>query len=137
MKIKTQIKKYFLEIVYFITTIFFLIKLSRLNEELLYRYSFSDDFEMLCYKDYLPIKFFAITLCLIIVGIILGIRRINNILYVDLGFKELIEVLGILMLLLIMIILLIAFIDNPILRAIISVICCITFWGYGAFHSKI
>lgn len=137
MKIKTQIKKYFLEIAYFITTIFFLIKLSRLNEELLYSHSFSDDFEMLCYKDYLPIKFFAITLCLIIVGIILGIRRINNILYVDLGFKELVEVLGILMLLTIMIILLIAFIDNPILRSIISVICCITFCGYGVFHSKI
>lgn len=137
MKIKTQIKKYFLEIAYFITTIFFLIKLSRLNEELLYSHSFSDDFEMLCYKDYLPIKFFAITLCLIIVGIILGIRRINNILYVDMGFKELVEVLGILMLLTITIILLIAFIDNPILRAIISVICCITFCGYGVFHSKI
>ena len=137
MKIKTQIKKYFSEIAYFITTIFFLIKLSRLNEELLYNHSFSDDFEMLCYKDYLPIKFFAITLCLIIVGIILGIRRINNILYVDLGFKELVEVLGILMLLTIMIILLIAFIDNPILRSIISVICCITFCGYGVFHSKI
>lgn len=77
MDVKGCIKFAYKEIVYFVVLIVYLIKLNLLNKELLDEYIHEDSLELLKYREYLPLKYFAVAVFLTIVAIILIMRKIR------------------------------------------------------------
>ncbi|WP_461868085.1 hypothetical protein [Faecalimonas sp.] len=118
--LKKGIKMLSLELIYLIGTVVFLVFLNKLNHELIALKL--NVFEILKYKDYLPIIYFAIACFLIVIGICLCFRRIRLIKKTKYEFDELmISILGVI-LVIICIPLIIHYIYIPILRAIIVVL---------------
>ena len=131
MEVNRYIKSICLELIYTIATIIFLIKLADLNK-ILIEESTKNVFEFLAYGDGRPLWYFVYTLIIVVIGIGLSIHNFHSIRYTELDFAEIIMVIVKLMVIIILIILLIIFINNPILRAIITAGCKIMAGGYLA-----
>lgn len=117
---KRFIELHIVEILYGVVVVMFLFKLHLLNAELS-EIKFASSWKLLSYHDFLPIKYFAKTILYVLIGIGLCIKGANKLFYEELEFSKMIEQMIILLMLTILIVLLIVFIDNPILRAVISI----------------
>ncbi|GAB5616250.1 hypothetical protein JCM31739_10750 [Faecalimonas canis] len=132
--LKKGIKMLSLELIYLIGTVIFLIFLNKLNHELIALKL--NVWEILIYKNNLPILYFVIALILIVLGICLLIRRIRLIKKTRYEFDELvISILGI-VLIFICIPLIIKNIYIPILRAIIIVVGAIAGMAYSGVNGS-
>lgn len=130
MDVKGCIKFAYKEIVYFVVLIVYLIKLNLLNKELLDEYIHEDSLELLKYREYLPLKYFAVAVFLTIVAIILIMRKIRLLRRESSEFAEVVFSILLIILLFISIVLIIQFINNPILRAIVVVASGLCGVGY-------
>lgn len=105
---------------YGIFAIIFCIKLHLLNQEL-ERISFSNDFELLQYKEYTPVTFFLLAVLFVILGAYLVVENGIEIFSTE-KFGEVILLDGIkIIAILFLIITIVALINNPILRAVLVV----------------
>ena len=107
-----------------------MIKLNLLNKELLDEYIHEDSLELLKYREYLPLKYFAVAVFLTIVAIILIMRKIRLLRRESSEFAEVVFSILLIILLFISIVLIIQFINNPILRAIVVVASGLCGVGY-------
>lgn len=120
------------EIVYFIVTVIYLFKLNALNKELLLQ-DFDGSFELLVYKNNMPLKFFAIAAVLFLIGGILVYCKIR---YVRMESDSLEEMLVSWLAIIVVVMLLVSiviFINNPILRAVF--ISAFVVFGIGYSNS--
>lgn len=119
--IKKQIlKKFWQEIGYVMFAIVYCIKLHLLNREL-ERISFSSVFELLQYREYKPLIFFALAIFFVVAGVYLIVKNYKNICRKK-EFEEesLLSSLHIILILLLIITIAIL-INNPIFRAVLIV----------------
>lgn len=119
MKIKDYVKLLLPEIIYLIVMVIYFINLDRLNKILLSR-QMDSSIILLLYDNGKPIKYFAFALLLLVIGVYIIIKRINSIRFHELYFEEIIAAFISILLIVILLILLWVFINNPILRMIIS-----------------
>lgn len=112
------------EIIFAFVMIIYLIQLNGLNRELNF-YEFDNSFALLQYKDFIPIKFFLVAVVLFSVGCILVYHDFRYWRKSCDSFEEMITIFLTIVIIIILLILLIIFIDNPILKAILSVVLTI------------
>ena len=125
-KIKKFLENFWIESLYSIINLVFLLFLWNLNRELLSKFSSDESLTLLTYQNGKPIVFFVMTVLSIICGIIIVISRFKKILYEDPNLTEILYFgLSVLLISIIIITLIIA-INNPILRAIVAVISACT-----------
>lgn len=125
-KIKKFLENFWIESLYSIINLVFLLFLWNLNKELLSKFSSDESLKLLTYQNGKPIVFFVMTVLSIICGIIIVISRFKKILYEDPNLTEILYFgLSVLLISIIIITLIIA-INNPILRAIVAVISACT-----------
>ena len=125
-KIKKFLENFWIESLYSIINLVFLLFLWNLNRELLSKFSSEESLKLLTYQNGKPIVFFVMTVLSIICGIIIVISRFKKILYEDPNLTEILYFgLSVLLISIIIITLIIA-INNPILRAIVAVISACT-----------
>ena len=125
-KIKKFLENFWIESLYSIINLVFLLFLWNLNRELLSKFSSDESLKLLTYQNGKPIVFFVMTVLSIICGIIIVISRFKKILYEDPNLTEILYFgLSVLLISIIIITLIIA-INNPILRAIVAVISACT-----------
>lgn len=125
-KIKKFLENFWIESLYSIINLVFLLSLWNLNRELLSKFSSDESLKLLTYQNGKPIVFFVMTVLSIICGIIIVISRFKKILYEDPNLTEILYFgLSVLLISIIIITLIIA-INNPILRAIVAVISACT-----------
>lgn len=132
--LKKGIKMLSLELIYLIGTVIFLIFLNKLNHELIALKL--NVWEILIYKNNLPIAYLVMALILIALSICLLIRRIRLIKKTRYEFDELIiSILGI-VLVIICIPLIIYTIYIPILRAVITVVGVMLGMAYSGVNGS-
>ena len=107
-------------LLYVVVTSVYLIRLVRLNEELLAE-EFATAFELLLYKDAAAIKFFGMALLLFLLGIIFISVAVRLWRKAE-SFEEMVSVILTVAVIIMLLLLIIVFIDNPIFRAILSVV---------------
>ncbi len=113
---------YFLpEEIYFVLTTIYLFFLNHLNKELKAT-SFENSFMLLHYQDNMPIKYFIIALFLFVAGGLILLNRFNRIRNYECRFWEMILAIIGMTLVIIFLILIFHFINNPILRAIMTTV---------------
>lgn len=107
-------------LLYAVVTSVYLVRLVRLNEELLAE-EFATAFELLLYKDAAAIKFFGMALLLFLLGIIFISVAVRLWRKAE-SFEEMVSVILTVAVIIMLLLLIIVFIDNPIFRAILSVV---------------
>lgn len=122
--------KFWGEIVYLIITVIYLLLLNNFNHVLLSKFDYDDYFNILFYNNYETILYFLFAFILFLIGAGLIVRRWRKIRYEDLEFEDIILHLIAMVILLILIILIIAFINNPILKAVL--ICTFILYAYSS-----
>lgn len=115
---KDTLKCFIWEEVYFIYTTIYLIKLNALNNII----RNMNTFDLLLYKNGLPIFYFLLAIILVAIGSFLGWRLIKELFDEEYNLKETLIIGLVILLIFVFIILIFIFINNPILRAIISAI---------------
>lgn len=120
--IKKFMEIFWVESLYTVTNIIFLLFLQNLNQELLSNFTSQQYLEMLMYQDYKPVVFFIITVLSIMCGIIIATSRFRKFKYRDFEPIEFLYAILSFVFIAIIIFLLIIAINNPILRAIVVVI---------------
>lgn len=118
MNIKEYLKYLFKEIIYSVVAIYYLVRLDILNKQL-EQEDFLSPFELLRYENYKPIFYFFIAGALFLLDMLMIGHRIHKIRESYMGFEEIILNIVAILILANFLILILAFIDNPILRAII------------------
>lgn len=114
------LKQSWKEVLYGIFAIIFCIKLHLLNQEL-ERMSFSNEFELLQYKEYTPVTFFLLAFLFVILGAYLVVTNGIEIFSTE-EFGEIILLNGIkILVLLLLIMTIVVLINNPIFRAVLVV----------------
>lgn len=121
MGAKDYFLKYLKNIVYSIVTIIYLISLHVFNKELL-NINFSNSFELLQYRSYLPLKYFGIAVLLFLIGGILFVRLFFTFRDDIESFKEAIILIIFEIVTLVLLISILILINNPILRAVLGVL---------------
>ncbi|WP_338631837.1 hypothetical protein [Clostridium baratii] len=101
-------------------TIWFLVRLRKLNKFLIEYYSNTSSIELLSYNNYEPTKFFLGAIFLAIAGCFVIFRYINLMRRYNLEFIEMILAISSIIVTGILIILIIKTINIPILQAVIS-----------------
>ena len=118
------------EEMYTIVTTIYLVSLNMLNKKLLL-IKFDNEFALLAYESYLPAKFFLGALLLFTIGICLIVYRIRKYKHYELSFEEVMASFLAVLVIVILLVLLFKFIDNPILRAVITCVASILGIGIG------
>lgn len=120
MDIKYYAKKNWYKIIYLFVVIIYLVCLQKLNKELL-ELNF-DAFKLLAYKDYVAVKYFAVALFLFVIGVILIYVEVRCLKEGIEEFGEIVIAFVTIVAIGVLLVLIIAFINNPILKAILSVV---------------
>ena len=120
MKVLDGIKYLMFDEIYFIISIVYLFRLNEVNKELL-QMGFSNAIGLLIYNEYMALKFFVLALILFLIGLLLGKHRVSNILWVRRSFGEIVLNIFSTVIIVILVIALMVFINNPIMRAVMSV----------------
>jgi hypothetical protein len=115
--IKNYVKYTLLETIYSSVVIIYLISLDMLNNELKGQF-FNNAFELLIYSKSTPILYFGFALGLFLTGLIILNYRIKQFRHKGIVLQNVIAMIVIIVLL----VLIVVFIDNPIFRAVLSVV---------------
>ena len=120
---KKFLENFWVESLYIVINLIFLLFLWHLNKELLSKFSSSEYFKIVTYQNGKPMIFFAMTVLSIISGVIIIMTRFKKIRYEDPDITEIIYFLLSAFIISVIILILIIAINNPILQAIIAFIC--------------
>lgn len=123
--LKNYIKLVLGELIYTIVTIVFLVRLNRLNRILTTSAYTNDMIKLLSYNNYSPLWFFGGTVALVVIGALLIGCKIDRIKNTEMCCGEIMASGMAMLAITVLIVLLIIFIDNPILRTILTVLCAI------------
>jgi len=119
------------EVLYSIMAVIYLLQLNQLNKRLLAK-GFEDAFRLMGYENYKPAKFFVFALVLFGIGIYLVFKKGTSILYERLSFSEIISALVAIVVIIIFLVLILIFINNPILRAVLTICAAVIGFAYVA-----
>lgn len=124
MRVGEYIVKVWKEIIFAFVMIIYLVQLNALNKEL-NSYNFDSPFALLQYKDFVAVKFFIAALFLFLIGCLLVWHGIRYLLRKCDSFEDMITMILAVLVMIGLLIVLIVFINNPILRAVMTAIFCI------------
>lgn len=124
-------KSLIFEGLYILLTVAFCIALDRLNKRLLAS-QLTSSLALLRYSDYLPLKYFVAAIVLASTGMALLAFFWCQIQRERFGFREMLAALTALLLNILAVLVIIFLINNPILRAVITVVAV----GVGLVNSK-
>lgn len=134
--LKLILRELRVELLFALVTTVLLVKLDQLNSVLNSSEYTDNAIKLLSYRNYLPLQYFGFTVILVVAGIFLVMRKANHIKNNTLCCGEITLSLFAIVIVLIWVGLLIIFINNPILRAILTVICLIVGSGYLIVEQK-
>ena len=120
MDARYYIRKIWYKIIYLVVVIGYLICLKRLNKELLEHHF--NAFDLLAYRNYAAIKYFAVALILFVIGVILVAREYKRLKEVMEEPGDILMAICTIVVIVVLLLLIIVFIDNPILRAILTMV---------------
>ncbi len=123
------------EIVYSFFSIIFMFFLNSLNKELIDKGLDLRTYDLLIYKNFLPVKYFIFTLILIILGVIFILYNINYIKNYELELDEILYLVVGCIIDVIIILILIHLINHPIFKAISIAVSTFLAIGYGFLES--
>ena len=123
------------EIVYSFFSIIFMFFLNSLNKELIDNGLDLRTYDLLIYKNFLPVKYFIFTLILIILGVIFILYNINYIKNYELELDEILYLVVGCIIDVIIILILIHLINHPIFKAISIAVSTFLAIGYGFLES--
>lgn len=112
------IGKLWFKIIYFFSVIVYLVKLNKLNKELLAR-KFDSSFSLLAYKDYVPLGYFFIALVLFCIGCYLIYWEAKKLKIGVESFSEIVIAFVTIIVIIILLGMIIVDINNPIMRAVL------------------
>lgn len=130
------LKKLWFYLLYFMVTIFFCYQLTKLNENLLEHFSSDAYLEIIAYNNYQSLNIFALSIFLCFIGVLMIILTFKN---MDLFTEETATMIGVIVCVLITIVLMITIItliNNPILKAILSLGVGSALIGYLVANNK-
>lgn len=130
------LKKLWFYLLYFMITIFFCYQLTKLNKNLLEHFSSDAYLEIIAYNNYQSLNFFALSIFLCFIGVLMIILTFKN---MDLFTEETATMIGVIVCVLITIVLMITIItliNNPILKAILSLGVGSALIGYLVANNK-
>ena len=124
------LKKLWYKIIYVLFVIIYIIRLDKLNKQLLQR-DFDSSFSLLKYNDYEPVSFFVIAMFLMLLAIIFIIRDFNSIRHEENDKRDIIIIICSIIAMFAIILLIIKWISVPILKAILISLCLICGFIYA------
>lgn len=130
------LKKLWFYLLYFMITIFFCYQLTKLNKNLLEHFSSDAYLDIIAYNNYQSLNFFALSIFLCFIGVLMIILTFKN---MDLFTEETATMIGVIVCVLITIVLMITIIiliNNPILKAILSLGVGSALIGYLVANNK-
>ncbi|WP_288868486.1 hypothetical protein [uncultured Parvimonas sp.] len=123
------------EIVYSFFSIIFMFFLNSLNKELIDNGLDLRTYDLLIYKNFLPVKYFIFTLILIILGVIFILYNINYIKNYELELDEILYLVVGCIIDVIIILILIHLTNHPIFKEISIAVSTFLAIGYGFLES--
>lgn len=123
------------EIVYSFFSIIFMFFLNSLNKELIDKGLDLRTYDLLIYKNFLPVKYFIFTLILIILGVIFILYNINYIKNYELELDEILYLVVGCIIDVIIILILIHLTNHPIFKEISIAVSTFLAIGYGFLES--
>lgn len=123
------------EIVYSFFSIIFMFFLNSLNKELIDNGLDLRTYDLLIYKNFLPVKYFIFTLILIILGVIFILYNINYIKNYELELDEILYLVVGCIIDVIIILILIHLTNHPIFKEIFIAVSTFLAIGYGFLES--
>ena len=123
---------FYKEIALIVSSIIFLFLLNNLNKELLTKFQVDDYINILMYDNKKPLYYFIIAVILGILATIDIVYRYRQVRYFEKNIEEIFLNLFAIFVMVVLIILLIYFINNPILRAIISLSMALIAFAYSS-----
>ena len=121
MRVRNYLARLFPELAYSFVTIIYLIMLHNLNKKLLAQ-NFENAFALLAFDGYIAMKYFVVAFIFFVLGCLLLWKNLHHIMQHEVTVEDmLISIIAFFMIALI-IVLLIIFINNPILRAVLTVL---------------
>ena len=130
------LKKLWFYLLYFMITIFFCYQLTKLNKNLLEHFSSDAYLDIIAYNNYQSLNFFALSIFLCFIGVLMIILTFKN---MDFFTEETATMIGVIVCVLITIVLMITIItliNNPILKAILSLGVGSALIGYLVANNK-
>lgn len=127
-KASVYLRKIWIEVIYYTINIIFMCSLNNFNKTLLSLYSEDDWRHILAYEEYKSLKYFIMTIILLIIGVLLCRNRFKMINEEDLELNDVLLYTVAILIIIFCIIALICFIDSPILRAVVSGLTALVFW---------
>ena len=124
------LKKLWYKIIYVLFVIIYIIRLDKLNKQLLQR-DIDSSFSLLKYNDYEPVSFFVIAMFLMLLAIIFIIRDFNSIRHEENDKRDIIIIICSIIAMFAIILLIIKWISVPILKAILISLCLICGFIYA------
>lgn len=114
------VEKLWYKLIYSILTIIYLIKLNIFNKELIAQNL--EAFDLLIYKDYCALKYFLFAVVFFMLGAIIIYSEIKRIKEYSENIRDILISVASMIIVFILLILIIALINNPILKAILTVL---------------
>lgn len=119
MNLKDAMKYMLPEEVYSVVTVIYLFRLNHLNKQLK-SMNFDNPFELLAYEKFTPILYVIIAGVLVFASTQILLKRYRQLKYTECSFREIVFIICLSFWICILLVLILVFIDNPILRAILS-----------------
>lgn len=130
------LKKLWFYLLYFMVTIFFCYQLTKLNENLLEHFSSDAYLEIIAYNNYQSLNFFALSIFLCFIGVLMIILTFKNMYFFTEETATMIGVIVCVLITIVLMITIITLINNPILKAILSLGVGSALIGYLVANNK-
>lgn len=130
------LKKLWFYLLYFMITIFFCYQLTKLNKNLLEHFSSDAYLEIIAYNNYQSLNFFALSIFLCFIGVLMIILTFKNMYFFTEETATMIGVIVCVLITIVLMITIIILINNPILKAILSLGVGSALIGYLVANNK-
>lgn len=130
------LKKLWFYLLYFMVTIFFCYQLTKLNKNLLEHFSSDAYLEIIAYNNYQSLNFFALSIFLCFIGVLMIILTFKNMYFFTEETETMIGVIVCVLITIVLMITIIILINNPILKAILSLGVGSALIGYLVANNK-
>ena len=130
------LKKLWFYLLYFMVTIFFCYQLTKLNKNLLEHFSSDAYLDIIAYNNYQSLNFFALSIFLCFIGVLMIILTFKNMYFFTEETATMIGVIVCVLITIVLMITIITLINNPILKAILSLGVGSALIGYLVANNK-
>lgn len=130
------LKKLWFYLLYFMITIFFCYQLTKLNKNLLEHFSSDAYLDIIAYNNYQSLNFFALSIFLCFIGVLMIILTFKNMYFFTEETATMIGVIVCVLITIVLMITIITLINNPILKAILSLGVGSALIGYLVANNK-